>query len=81
MCAPMAMHMLTPAMADTSITRTLGRALLAMGSLERLADYLGVPEAQLLDWLEGERRPPTSVYTRALDLVSRGPFIPPGKSP
>ena len=77
----MATHMLTPAMADTSITRTLGRALLAMGSLERLADYLGVSEAQLLDWLEGERKPPTSVYTRALDLVSRGPFIPPSKAP
>jgi transcriptional regulator with XRE-family HTH domain len=68
------MRMLT-AMTDTSITRTLGRALLAIGSLERLAEYLGVSERQLLDWLEGERKPPTSVYVRALDLVSRGRFI------
>ena len=66
-------------MTDTSITRTLGRALLTIGSLERLADYLGVSERQLLDWLEGERKPPTSVYTRALDLVARGPFIPRNK--
>ena len=80
MCAPMALHMLTPAMAETSITRTLGRALLAMGSLERLAEYLGVSERQLLDWLEGERKPPTSVYVRALDLVARGPFIPRNKA-
>src|SRR4029077_6377183 len=55
MCAPMALHMLTPAMAETSITRTLARALLCIGSLERLAEYLGVSERQLLDWLEGER--------------------------
>ena len=72
-------RMLTAAMTDTSITRTLGRALLTIGSLERLAEYLGVPERQLLDWLEGERKPPTSVYTRALDLVARGPFIPRNK--
>ncbi|HET7363124.1 MAG TPA: hypothetical protein VFJ70_06060 [Burkholderiales bacterium] len=66
-------------MTDTSITRTLGRALLTMGSLERLAEYLGVSERELLDWLEGERKPPTSVYARALDLVSHGPFIPRNK--
>jgi len=67
-------------MAETSITRTLARALLCIGSLERLAEYLGVSEAQLLDWLEGERKPPTAVYLRALDLVSRGPFIPRNKA-
>jgi DNA-binding transcriptional regulator YdaS (Cro superfamily) len=68
--------MLTAPMTDTSITRTLALALLSIGSLERLADCLGVSEAQLVDWLTGERKPPTSIYVRALDVVARGPFAP-----
>jgi len=67
-------------MTDTSITRTLALALLSLGSLQRLAEQLGVSELELADWLTGERRPPTDVYTRALDLVARGPFIPRNKA-
>jgi DNA-binding transcriptional regulator YiaG len=72
--------MLTAPMTDTSITRTLALALLSIGSLQRLAEYLGVSEAQLADWLTGERQPPTSIYVRALDVVARGPFIPRNKA-
>jgi hypothetical protein len=67
--------MLSAAMTDTSITRTLALALLSLGSLQRLAEHLGVSELELADWLTGERRPPTDVYVRALDLVARGPYI------
>jgi len=62
------------AMAENSVTRTLTRALRAMGSLERLAEHLGVTESQLVQWLTGNGRPPTPIYLRALDLVARGPF-------
>jgi hypothetical protein len=49
-----------------SITRTLAVALCSIGSLERLAAYLEVSEAQLIDWLVGGRQPPTTIDVRAL---------------
>ena len=66
--------MMLAAVVENSVTRTLTRALRAMGSMERLAEHLGVPEAQLMEWLSGSGRPPTPIYLRALDLVARGPF-------
>lgn len=68
------MRMLVAIVADTSVTRTLARALRAVGSLELLAEYLGVTEAELEEWLAGRRTPPTVIYVRALDLVASGPF-------
>ena len=67
-------RMLAAIVADTSITRTLALALRSIGGRELLADYLGVTEAQLEDWLAGRRTPPTAIYVRALDLVASGPF-------
>jgi hypothetical protein len=78
--AAIALHMLAAAVTDTSITRTLARALRALGSRERLAAYLGVPEAELAEWLAGRGEPPTAIYVRALDLVARGPFVPRNKA-
>ena len=69
------LRMLATIVGNTSITRTLERALRAMGSIQRLADYLGVSPAQLEDWLAGRGKAPNTVYLRALDLVARGPFI------
>ena len=66
--------MILAAVVENSVTRTLTRALRAMGSLQGLAEYLGVPEAELMQWLTGNGRPPTPIYLRALDLVARGPF-------
>ena len=68
-------HMLATMVGNTSITRTLERALRAMGSVQRLAQYLGVSPAQLEDWLAGRGKAPNAVYLRALDLVARGPFV------
>ena len=59
---------------NPSIIRTLERALRAMGSVQRLAAYLGVSPAQLEDWLAGRGKAPNAVYLRALDLVASGPF-------
>ena len=66
------MHM--QAAVDTSVTRTLALALSTIGSLERLAQYLGVAQADIVQWIEGEGRPPIRVYMKALDLVASGPF-------
>jgi hypothetical protein len=62
------------AVADTSVTRTLARAARAVGGAARLAELLHVTEAELGEWLDGRREPPTSIYMHALDLVARGPF-------
>jgi hypothetical protein len=70
----LAMRMLAAMVANTSVTRTLALALRSIGSLELLAQHLGVSEEQLSDWLAGRRPPPTAVYVRALDLVASGPF-------
>jgi len=59
---------------ETSVTRTLALALSTVGSLERLAQYLGVQEGELEQWMEGKGNPPTRIYMKALDLVASGPF-------
>jgi hypothetical protein len=59
---------------DTSVTRTLERARRALGGVARLADYLGVSQLELNEWLAGRRKPPITIFTRALDVVARGPF-------
>lgn len=66
------MHM--QAALETSVTRTLALALSTIGSLERLAQYLGVAQQDIVQWIEGEGRPPIRVYMKALDLVASGPF-------
>jgi len=71
-----AMHSMQAAMADNSVTRTLALALRTIGGRERLAEYLGVAESLLQEWLDGRSEPPTLIYLRALDLVARGPFTP-----
>ena len=59
---------------ENSVTRTLSLALTTIGSLEQLAQYLGVTQQQIVHWIEGEGRPPIKIYMKALDLVASGPF-------
>lgn len=59
---------------ETSVTRTLALALSTIGSIERLAQYLGVKEEQIAQWMEGRGKPPTRIFMKALDLVASGPF-------
>lgn len=65
---------LMQAAVDNSVTRTLALALSTIGSLAGLARYLGTPEEQLEQWLQGRGKPPTRIYMKALDLVASGPF-------
>jgi hypothetical protein len=58
------------AVTESSVTRSLALAVRAIGSVERLAEYLGVTEALLKEWLEGRLEPPTATYVRALDLAA-----------
>ena len=71
------MHSMQAAVADNSVTRTLALALRTIGSLERFAEYMGVPDTLVQLWRDGKRVPPTTIYMRALDLVARGPFAVP----
>ena len=59
---------------DNSVTRTLALALSTIGGRACLAEYLGVSESLLQEWLDGRSEPPTVIYLRALDLVANGPF-------
>ena len=59
---------------ENSVTRTLALALSTIGSLERLAQHLGVSEKQVEQWMQGRGKPPTRIYMKALDLVASGPF-------
>ena len=66
--------MLAIMVANTSVSRTLERAMRVVGGAARLAEQLGVSESQLADWLAGRGKPPNDIYLRALDLVASGPF-------
>ena len=69
-----AVRVLAITVSDTSVTRTLKRALRVVGDLRALATHLGVSEAELADWLAGRGTPTNAAYLRALDLVASGPF-------
>jgi transcriptional regulator with XRE-family HTH domain len=54
----------------------LRNAALSLGGIERLAEELGVAASALEEWLRGDSAPPFDVFSRALDIVARGPFMP-----
>lgn len=53
----------------TPVSRTLYRAALIVGGVERLARQLEAPEAALRRWIQGEEEPPDSVFLAALEVV------------
>lgn len=52
---------------------TLHRACVILGGVHKLAAYLGVSVARLEGWLNGNGRPPDSVFLRCVDLVEANP--------
>ena len=52
---------------------TLHRACLILGGVHKLAAYLGVSVARVESWLDGQERPPDSVFLRCVDLVQSSP--------
>jgi hypothetical protein len=61
---------------ENSHTRTLQRAAQRVGGPEGLAAELAVPLTMLQAWMRGEGAPPFAVFSKALDIVARGPFWP-----
>jgi len=61
---------------ENSHTRTLRSAAQTLGSPEALATELGVTLDVLQAWMRGDSAPPFAVFSRALDIVARGPFGP-----
>jgi len=58
-------------MTDTTHTRTLLRALKAVGSEIKLAEELRTTPELLGRWMRGELRMPTKVYFAALEIATR----------
>jgi DNA-binding transcriptional regulator YiaG len=54
--------------------RTLRNAAQTLGGCEALAAELGVALATLQTWMRGDSAPPFAVFSKALDIVARGPF-------
>ena len=49
--------------------RTLHDACKALGGEHKLAEYLGVNVSTISAWLNGNGRPPDSVFLRCVDLL------------
>jgi len=58
---------------DNPKTRTLRRAVEAVGGPELLGQTLKVAPERVTAWLLGQQVVPDDAYLRALDLVSQGP--------
>jgi len=54
---------------ESASARTLHRALIAHGSVTRLAAALDATVEDLLLWMEGKAVPPHEVFLRALELA------------
>jgi DNA-binding transcriptional regulator YiaG len=59
--------------ADTTYTRTMRRAVEAVGDIERLASELGASVSEIEAWIAGHAAPPPGVFLRAIDIVARTP--------
>lgn len=61
---------------DNAYTRTFGRAIQTLGSVERVAHALGVTVPDIEDWAAGRSNPPPGAFLKAIDIVAM-----PGKKP
>jgi hypothetical protein len=55
---------------DTAYTRTFCRAIQTLGSVERVAQALGVTVADVEAWAAGKGSPPPSAFLKAIDIVA-----------
>ena len=58
-------------MATNVDARALHRAAELLGGTTHLRDYLHVPTADLLRWMDGSAAAPDSVFLKAVELVVR----------
>lgn len=54
---------------ESTFARTLHRACLILGGLERAAAHFGLPVQDLRSWMEGRAQPPESVFLAALEVL------------
>jgi hypothetical protein len=69
---------LAPAANASVYARTMHRACLVLGGVDRLADHLGVPSLLLQLWLRGEDKPADAAFLACVEIVllqadGRGP--------
>ena len=62
--------------ADTVYTRTMRRALDALGGPEQLAKVLGASAGEIETWVSGHGIPPPGIFLRAIDLLSQHGWNP-----
>jgi DNA-binding transcriptional regulator YiaG len=56
--------------AENAYTRTMRRAIQSLGSVERVAQALGVTVADVEAWAAGHSNPPPSAFLKAIDIVA-----------
>jgi DNA-binding transcriptional regulator YdaS (Cro superfamily) len=59
---------------ENAKTRTIGRAVLMLGSAKALADAFGVKPQLVESWLAGTVSPDSIHFLAALDIVAQGPL-------
>ena len=56
--------------AENAYTRTMRRAIQSLGSVERVAQALGVTVADIEAWAAGQSNPPPTAFLKAIDIVA-----------
>jgi DNA-binding transcriptional regulator YiaG len=65
---------------ESARSRTICRAVKALGSEKALADALGVSVEAVKNWVDEVGAPDDGAYFAALDIVAVGPLFP-GRMP
>ena len=60
---------LTPSEHASVYAKSLHRACLILGGIERLSEALGVPQDILERWIRGEGEPPMSVFKQTVEIL------------
>lgn len=60
---------------DTAHTRTIRRAIEALGGAQRLAQALGASVAEIESWSTRLAVPPPGVFLHAIDIVAHAGFV------
>lgn len=65
---------------ESARSRTIRRAVKALGSANALADALGVNAEDVKNWLDEVGAPDDRAYFAALDIVAVGPLFSGGRT-
>jgi len=65
-------------MATSVYSRALQRAAEMLGGRDKVAKYLGVPQADVTRWISGAAKPPRLHFLRAVEFIIDETALPPG---